>query len=189
MIAACDSQNSYIIEEDKAVEDVINSYITYYIEKANLLPTHDKFDSAVLQRDLNRQHIQVYISDALMPISQIFEDDEWMKNSHYENADLQSLFSQLYKSEEFKQLEYREFEKEKIRLVKPLNQCVECADKLSADEQYSRISLSRICFNENRDKGLVVIEYGIGYEHTKMSGYHGAFLIEKNKGKWEIIPN
>lgn len=188
LISGCESHKSYEIEEDKAIQDVINSYITHYIEEANRLPGHSRFDSAVLQRDLNHEKIQVYISDALIPISQMFEDDIWMASENYDDPALESEFSKLYRSDKFRKLNYREFNKNEINLTFPLVQCIDCDDNISEDQQYSLISLSRICFNEERDMGLVVIHYGVGYESSNMSGHFGPFLIKKQQDNWTIIP-
>ncbi|WP_296618864.1 hypothetical protein [Marivirga sp.] len=188
LIIACDSSKSYNSEEEKAIEGVINSFITHYIEKKNRIPRHSKIDSALMQRGFKPEEIKVYISDALLPISQIFEDNKWMNSKVYQNEGLNAQFSDLYNSKTFYQLEYREFTKGKINLNTPLKQCYNCTDKITADEQYSMISFSRICFNEEKNMGLVVIHYGVGFEASSMSGHHGPFLIKKQNDSWSIIP-
>ena len=187
-ILGCENQTSYELEEDKAIEDIINDYVTHYIGKTNRLPTQSRFDSALLQSDPIPENIQVYISDALIPISQLFEDNIWMTSENYQDSVLESEFSKLYNFSRLQKLHYREFDKKDLNLDAPLSQCVKCADEISADEQYSRISLSRICFNQQRDKGIVIINYGVGFESGIMGGHFGPFLIEKKQNKWTIIP-
>jgi hypothetical protein len=187
-LISCDNSKSYQIEEQKAIEDITNDYVSYYIERRNPLPRHDRFDSAVRQRGLDTTDIKVYVSDALLPISQVFEDNDWMRNAYYDDLELRDKFIKLHNSATFKDLKYREFNKEYLELNDPYKHCYDCKDRIESDEQYSMISFSRICFNQERDFGLVVIDYGFGYKESHMSGHHGPFLIKKDSSGWRFIP-
>ena len=59
----------------------------------------------------------------------------------------------------FKNLKYSEINKSKIKLIKPYRQFEKSQIKVSADEEYKILKFSRVCFDEKRENGIVVVEY------------------------------
>ena len=70
----------------------------------------------------------------------------------------------------------------------PLKQFAKSQEKKKTDEVYTILKFSRVCFDDKKENGVIVIDYQRGYESGSMSGYHGVLLIKKQNGKWVHIP-
>lgn len=190
-LISCD--NNYEKEEYEAIEDIANNYLLKNhfkkIKEEPHLNYENEFEE-VYERPLNLDtlDLKVYFSDALLPISQVKEDNEWMFNDNYFGTKDSAIFHSIVNSKEFKNLKYREFEKNKIQIVKPYRQFEKSNEKLEENEEYSLLSFSRVCFDEKRENGVVVIEYRNGNKGSTTYGNHMAFLIKKTEGKWEYVP-
>ena len=179
----CQSIDQYEQEESRALEDFANDFLTHY---PKLAPSGPNYDSST--DTMNDHKMKVYISDALLPIAQIKEDNEWMFDDNYFGTENSSIFREIVTSRKFDELEYREFDKEKIKLLQPFKQMPNSNTELKSGEQYSIISFSRVCFDEPKENGIVVIDYRIGSNVGTMGGYNMALLIKKENGKWRYIP-
>lgn len=191
LIISCDDK--YQNEEFKAIEEITNNYLVKNhlnktIEKPRI-PSENEIEE-VYERPLNVDtlDLKVYLSDALLPISQIKEDNEWMFDDNYFGTKDSLIFHSIVNSTEFKNLKYREFEKNKIQFIKPYRQFEKSKEKLEENEEYSLLSFSRVCFDGKRENGIVVIEYRNGNKGFTSYGNHMAFLIKKINEKWEYVP-
>jgi|TARA_B110000908_G_C10022210_1_gene343401 hypothetical protein len=190
-LVSCD--NNYEKEEFKAIEDITNNYLlknhlNKMMEKPQI-PSENEIEE-VYERPFNVDtlDLKVYLSDALLPISQIKEDNEWMFDDNYFGTKDSTIFHSIVNSREFKNLKYREFDKNKIQFIKPYRQFEKSNEKLKENEEYSLLSFSRVCFDEKKENGIVVIEYRQGSKGWTSYGNHMAFLIKKTNEKWEYIP-
>ncbi|TCN50016.1 hypothetical protein D0809_24020 [Flavobacterium circumlabens] len=161
---------NYEIEEDKAINDIVNDYLKNSRES-----------------NINVGEKNVFISDALIPISQIKEDDELMFiNNSFKPSD-SIIFYQIVNSNTFKNLKYREFNKGNLQLDKPYKQSKKSDLKVTDENVLKIIKLSRICFDDNMENGVAVIEYMVGNEYTTENGYNGALLLKKVNNKWTYV--
>jgi hypothetical protein len=185
---------SYEREENKAIEDIANDYLKrnnlnvilnppppppppgYFGEyKAHEKPNIDTLD------------LKVYLSDALIPISQIKEDNEWMfKNSYHGTID-SAIYDSIINSKRFKNLKYREFDKSLIKLIRPYRQFERFKEELDPQDSYTIFYFSRVCFDEKKQNGIIVIDYQTGFEYGTATGYNMALLIKKQNGKWIYV--
>lgn len=185
VIISCN--DSYEKEELKAIEDITNDYLKRNDLDKILNPPKFSDDQIVIKPNIDTLNIKVYLSDALLPISQIKEDNEWMfKNNSFSASDSIKFYG-IRDSKTFKKLEYIEINKSKIKLIKPYRQFEKSQIKVSADEEYKILKFSRVCFDEKRENGIVVVEYLVGYESGTMSGFHGALLIKKVNNQWTFV--
>jgi len=111
-----------------------------------------------------------------------------MFNDNYFGTEDSSIFHGIVASKRFNQLEYKEFDKTKINLIKPYRQFEKSQEKVETDEEYTLLNFSRVCFDDKRENGIIVIEYRKGFSHGSMSGYNMALLIKKIDDKWAYIP-
>jgi|TARA_B110000093_G_C12788131_1_gene333482 hypothetical protein len=190
-LISCDS--NYEKEEFKAIEDITYNYLVKnHLNKIKEEPylNYENDIEEVYEKPLNLDtlDLKVYLSDALLPISQVKEDNDWMFNDNYFRTKDSAIFYSIVNSKEFKNLKYREFKKNKIKFIKPYRQFEKSNEKLEENEEYSLLSFSRVCFDEKRENGVVVIEYRNGNKGYTSYGNHMAFLIKKTGEKWEYIP-
>ena len=175
--------NDYEKEEIKVISDITNEY---------LRRNHLNLDDEYLKLDtiqVEDSEFDVYISDVLIPIKQIKEDNEWMFSCNNLTKKDSILFNELINSEYFESLKYREFNKTEIKLDKPYNQMFEKDDKTTSAEIYLMFNFSRVCFNNEMNKGIVVIDYKIGGKYGFKQGYNMSLIILKVNGKWTYIKN
>jgi len=184
LFATC-TNGSYEIEEVLAIQDIANDFL-----QRNLLTEEIMvLDGEVIKITpfVDSLNSRVYFSDALLPISQVKEDNEWMFNNDYLGTPDSAIFYSIVNSKRFNKLTYREFDKSKIELVKPLMQFNKSQAKIKTDEEYTIFQFSRVCFDNKRENGILVIHYLRGFENGAMNGYHMALLIKKDNGKWAYI--
>jgi hypothetical protein len=184
----CGCNDNYDKDELDAITDITNDYLERNILQETLTP-HDLFsDKPLAKPNIDSLDLKVYISDALIPIAQIKEDNEWMFNDNYFGTSDSAIFYGIVNSEKFRQLGYKEFDKQKVTLIKPFRQFGKSQEKIIADEVYTILNFSRVCFDNNKENGVVVIEYLQGLESGTRNGYHMALLIKKKNNKWTYIP-
>ena len=184
LLTSC--KDDYEQEELKAIEDVANDYL----KTNDLLLNPTKFfdDQVIVKPNIDSLDIKVYFSDALLPISQVKEDSEWMfTDNNLKKASDSITFFSILNSQRFKDLKFREFAKSKLKLERPYTQFKSSQTKFTADEEYRVLNFSRVCFDDKRENGIVVIEYLVGYESGTSSGYHNSLLIKKKNGKWTYV--
>jgi hypothetical protein len=184
LLTSC--KDDYEQEELKAIEDVANDYL----KTNDLLLNPTKFfdDQVIAKPNIDSLDIKVYFSDALLPISQVKEDNEWMfTDNDFKKASDSITFFSILNSQTFKDLKFREFEKSKLKLERPYTQFKSSQTKFTADEEYRVLNFSRVCFDDKRENGIVVIEYLVGFESGTSSGYHNSLLIKKKNGKWTYV--
>lgn len=181
----CD--NSYEIAEDKAIQDFANDYLQKNHLNDILNPILLMGEKSPRVINLDSLDLKVYISDALIPISQIKKDNEWMFNDNYFGTKDSAIFYQIVKSSQFAELEYRVFDKAQLKLVKPYRQFEKSKEKIPADEKYIILYFSRICFDKNKENGVVVIDYRTAHEGSSAYGYNMALLIKKIGDKWTYV--
>lgn len=181
------NNKSYEKEEVIAIQDIANDFL-----QRNLLTEEEvvTLDGEVIKITpfIDSLNSRVYFSDALLPISQVKEDNEWMFNNNYHGTEDSAIFYGIVHSKRFYELKYREFEKSKIELIKPLKQFEKSQETIRTDEEYTIFQFSRVCFDSNKENGVIVIDYKKGYKNGSMNGYHMALLIKKQEGKWKYIP-
>lgn len=184
LLTSC--KDDYEQEELKAIEDVANDYL----KTNDLLLNPTKFfdDQIIVRPNIDNLDIKVYFSDDLLPISQVKEDNEWMfTDNNFKKASDSITFFSILNSQKFKDLKFREFAKSKLKLERPYTQFKSSQTKFTADEEYRVLNFSRVCFDDKRENGIVVIEYLVGYESGTSSGYHNSLLIKKKNGKWTYV--
>ena len=183
-LQGCKNNYSYENEELKAIEDISNDFL---IKKDlnKLLDVPDSIDHVkVYKPNIDSLNINVYLSDALIPIVQEKEDNLWMfKNNQFSKSD-SIVFYGIVNSNRFKELGYRDFDKTKIKLRKPYSQSEISEVKIVADQEYKILKFSRVCFDDEKQNGVVVVELLTGLEYGTQSGYNGAILIKKENNKW-----
>src|SRR4051812_4036865 len=105
-IVSC--SNSYENEELKAIEDISNDYLSRN-DLSKIVNPPPFADSAKPKTiNIDSLDLKVYFSDALMPISQVKEDDEWMFAETHFSASDSLVFYNIANSEKFKELSYKE---------------------------------------------------------------------------------
>lgn len=180
-------EDSYETEELKAIEDISNDFL---IKKDldKLLNVPDSIGHIkVYKPNVDSLNIKVYLSDALVPIAQEKEDNLWMfKNNGFSKSD-SIVFYGIVNSSRFKELGYRDFDKKKIRLKKPYSQSEISEVKIVADQEYKILKFSRVCFDADKQNGIVVVELLTGLEYGTQSGFNGSILIKKKNNKWVCV--
>ncbi len=184
----CGCKDNSDKDELDAITDIANDYLERNVLKEILEPHAIYSEKPLAKPNIDSLDLKVYISDALLPIAQVKQDNEWMFNDNYFGTSDSATFHGIVNSEQFKKLGYREFDKCKITLIKPFRQFEKSQGKIIADEEYTILNFSRVCFDSKRENGVVVIEYLQGFESGTMNGYHMALLIKKKNNKWAYIP-
>lgn len=178
--------------EDSAIKDIANHYLTLkHLSNRRIkpppLPSEDNNEKYVAIEEEKQGVYKVFISDALLPISQIKEDNHWMFDELYNTPSLDSLFESLENSKVFNQLDYREFDKTQIKFIEPYQQFTDRKNEIGKDEEYLIFSFSRICFSSDYKFGLVVIDYSFGWPNGTGGGFNRPYLIEKINNEWKVI--
>jgi hypothetical protein len=194
-LLSCDANNiglkddtEYRELEFEALEDLTNQYLrqvhlSHLKDYENMMSEINNEKPPVF----NFKDLPVYISDALVPIAQIEEDEKWMFEDRYKDNKNKQLFQKIINSKQFKTLFYREFNKSDMILDEPFKQVYETPPNLKKDQEYVILNFSRVCFDKKREKGVVVIHYTHGYDNGKNSGNHGVYMIEKKVDGWIYI--
>ena len=189
---------SYEKEEFKAIKSITNEYLKNNHLKEILNPDFNppppgyySYDSSEYQKprvpNIDSLDLKVYISDALLPIAQIKEDNEWMFRSNRYNKTDSIKYNEILISNTFKKLKYREFNKRNIEFIKPYRYFDRSKESMALVDIYSIFNFSRICFDSKREYGIIVIDYETGYENGTGSGYFMSYLIQKIDDKWTLI--
>ena len=183
------SCNNYNNEEIKAIEDISNEYLNKNDLQKILNPPNFNDDLGIEfeKPDINKLNLKVYISDELRPINKIREDNIWMFKDNKMSRSDSIIFFSLVNSEKFKNLEYRTFDKSKIKFIKPYKYYDYTKEKLKDGEVYNYISFSRFCFDKEYKNGITVIDYHVSSNGSSFMGYNMSLLIKKINGKWRII--
>jgi hypothetical protein len=176
-------KNSYEKEEFNAIQSILNNYL-----KLEYLENKPFEENENIKSDkIYNTKIKVYISDALIPISQIKEDEYWMFTNNFRFAENKNKFNEIINSTIFKKLRYREIKKKQIELINPYEQSENSRVDLKNEEKYNILSFSRVCFDYQMENGIVVINESIGRKGGKIQGNHKVLLIKKVNGKWVYI--
>jgi hypothetical protein len=176
-------KNSYEKEEFNAIQSILNNYL-----KLEYLENKPFEENENIKSDkIYNTKIKVYISDALIPISQIKEDEYWMFTNNFRFAENKNAFNEIINSTKFKKLRYREIKKKQIELINPYEQSENSRVDLKNEEKYNILSFSRVCFDYQMENGIVVINESIGRKGGKIQGNHKVLLIKKVDGKWVYI--
>jgi hypothetical protein len=187
VIIGCNA--SYQEEEFNAIQDVLNEYLEREYLNKTLYPNRNFPDNSVERIDIDTLDLKVYLSDALMPVSQIREDEAGMFQYLHMDSENSKLFNEILNSELFNKLSYREVKKENFKLIKPYRQVDDSQVLLEEGEKYNILRFSRICFDKNKENGIVVIDEHIGQNGMKIQGYYMPLLIKKVGNKWTYISN
>jgi|GEM_PF-2896362 len=191
ILTGCINRN-YTNVEDRAIQDITNDYLKIKHLSKNRLkrppaPTEDNIKVEFGIKMEKQDVYKVFISDALLPISQVKEDNQWMFNKMYKSPSLDSLFKSLMLTSEFDGLKYREFDKEQIKLKQPYQQFTDRKNEIGTDEEYLIFSFSRISFSADYKYGLVVLNYSFGWTNGTGGGFHRPYLIENVNNEWKVI--
>jgi hypothetical protein len=176
-------KNSYEKEEFNAIQSILNNYLKLEYLENKPFAENDNIKSDKVYNT----KIKVYISDALIPISQIKEDEYWMFTNNFRFAENKNAFNEIINSTKFKKLRYREIKKKQIELINPYEQSENSRVDLKNEEKYNILSFSRVCFDYQMENGIVVINESIGRKGGKIQGNHKVLLIKKVNGKWVYI--
>jgi hypothetical protein len=177
----------YKAEEFKAIEDITNEYLYRKHLPEILNPYHSPDEPEPQKPNIDSLDLKVYISDALMPINQVKEDDNWLFTDTLKLKTNDSIFHALENSGNFKNLNYREIDKRAIKLKKPYRQIYNPDSVADENDSYLRFHFSRICFDENYKYGILYLEYLYGYQNGYGTGQVTVLLIMKQNGNWTII--
>lgn len=187
-IIGCNLSNSHELEEDIAIQDITYDFVkSNIIFSANGLENNYEDLDTALKKGFNQDEILIYISDSLKSISKVFKDEMWTSEGIYHTEQLDTLFKSIYNSKTFNSLEFRKLDKSNIKFNSPLKNLQTEDEGLNKNQQYCRLSFSRICFNKERNLGLVIIHFGFGYKKNLMSGWYHPYLIKKENNEWKVI--
>ncbi|WP_019987118.1 hypothetical protein [Rudanella lutea] len=178
-------REKYKNEEFTAIESVVNEYLKIYRLPELLDQTNYPGLPPLPKPSIDTIDAKVYLSDALMPLAQTKEDDESTYQPDKANS-FDVVYKTLMASSTFSELGYREFEKKAITLQKPFRQIYRPNKDIKEEEQYSEIKLSRVCFNDNLNCGMLYLWFGQGSNYATTS-HTTLVLIEKKKDKWIIV--
>ncbi|MDF9798580.1 hypothetical protein OKW21_003843 [Catalinimonas alkaloidigena] len=170
--------------EEQVLNDVLNAFLVKYQIDFTNVPLPESINVLKSRITNDTTNLGVYVSDALLPVAQLKEDNKWMFFGELSNN---PKFKEIVNSRRFENLFYREFYKNRLQILEPYVQLLESNHRIKSDKQYSILSFSRVCFDEEMENALLVIHYERGFETGSMSGYYGAILVEKRKGNWEIV--
>ena len=180
------TDNRYNKLEFQAIQDIANDYLRIKDLNQSLIKPGSQIAPDTIKKQDN---YKVFISDALLPISQAKENNRWMFDIIYENENphLDSIANSIVDSKNFKKLKYRKFNKSRLEFANPYRQFVEHKNEIGKDEEYVIISFSRICFSADDKYGLVVIDYEHGWPDGTGGGFNRPYLIEKKNNEWKVI--
>ncbi len=185
------TDNRYDKLEFQAIQDIANDYLKIKDLNQRRIkppPPIENDDIQFTADTIEKQDTyKVFVSDALLPISQVKEDNQWMFDGIYENPILDSIANSIIYSKNFKKLKYREFNKSRLKFVKPYRQFVDRKKEVRNNEEYIILSFSRVCFSADYKYGLVVIDYEHGWPNGTGGGFNRPYLIEKKNNEWKVI--
>ncbi|WP_075603794.1 hypothetical protein [Saccharicrinis aurantiacus] len=185
------TDNRYLKIEVAAIQDISNDYIKIKHRRKWLKPPPPSTDNDEIQIDFetseDQDEYKVFLSDALIPISQVKEDNQWMFDKLYETPKFDSIFNSITNSERFGKLGYKEYEKKNVTFNEPYQQFVDRKKEVGQYEEYLILGFSRVCFNEDYTYGLVVIDYKYGWPNGTGGGFHRPYLIKIENDKWKVI--
>lgn len=179
--------NSYETEESKAIEDISNDYLNRKDLSKTLNPPTLYDGKNIITITIDSLGFRIYFSDTLMSLSQVKQDAEHLFVGNNFNTSDSLIFYGLLNSEKFRELSYREFDKTKLKLIKPYIQLQRFPLNLKGG--YKTLKFSRVCFDEKKQNGIVVIDYSTVFESFPMTGFHEVLLIKKKNNKWTYISN
>lgn len=187
LLVSCNNLE-YQNQEFNAIEDIANDYLKQkHFKKVTRKPPPPGDIMFEEESYVDTTDLKVFVSDALLPIDQVKEDNYWMFDELYSNKELDSLFNELQKEERFAKLKYREFIKTDLNIKKPYKQIFNIKKEVVTDEEYVIFSFSRILFDSDFKKGIVVIDFNYGSEYGIMGGFHRPYLIKKLNDKWTFV--
>ncbi|MBU3822514.1 hypothetical protein KO566_10605 [Flavobacteriaceae bacterium XHP0103] len=180
------TDNRYNKLEFKAIQDISNDYLRIKDLNQSLIKPGSQIAPDTIKKQNN---YKVFISDALLPISQAKENNRLMFDIIFknENPHLDSIANSIVDSKNFKRLKYRKFNKSRLEFANPYRQFVEHKSEIGKDEEYVIISFSRICFSADDKYGLVVIDYEHVWPNGTGVGFNRPYLIEKKNNEWKVI--
>jgi hypothetical protein len=187
------TDNRYNESEFQAIQDIANDYLRIKDLNQNRIkpgPPIEDDEIQIIHDTIKKQDTyKIFVSDVLLPISQVKEDYRWIFDIIYknENPHLDSITNSIVDSKNFKKLKYRKFNKSRLEFTKPYRQLVDHKKEIGKDEEYVIISFSRICFSANYKYGLVVIDYEHGWPNGSGFAFNRPYLIEKKNNEWKVI--
>lgn len=185
-------KNSYENEELKAIEDITNEFLKENDLKIILNPPPGPDGKPSWVTNVDSLDIKVVFSHKLVSINDHKKSNTWMfKNNSFTKSD-SLIFYQIINSKLFEKLEKRSFNKNSLKLAKPYRQVEK--EEIELNEGFPNIKYSRICFDEKRQNGVVVIDFlnDVKTDDSSQiagtgSGFNGVLLIRKVNNKWVII--
>jgi hypothetical protein len=184
LIIGCKNQEK---DEFEAIEDVVNEFLALKHLPKILNPINFSDEPIVAKPNIDSIKFKIYISDALLPISQIKEDNEFLFLDTLKSKMNNKIFHDLLFSKGFEMLKYREFDKSKMRLNKPYIEIFSIIKDIDiAHEEYVRFSFSRVCFDKDKKYGILFMNYFQGYNNGGM-GQDYVLLIKFDNDKWNIV--
>ncbi len=172
----------YENEEFKAIQAILNEYLINY-EFA--IRKHYKNDEFIKKDSI--KNYPILVSDALIPLCQIKEDNENLFEGEYKDTKFASIFMNLVNSEEFDRLDYREIKKSELLLKEPYKMVSSVKQAIEENSNYVQFFISRIVFDENYEKGIVYIRHRDGMKSGYYAGQGGVYVIEKTNNEWKYI--
>lgn len=184
LIIGCKNQDN---DEFKAIEDVMNEFLTIKHLPKILNPINFPDEPKVAKPNIDSIKFKIYISDALLPISQIKKDNEYLFLDTLKSKINNKIFHDLMASKGFKLLKYREFDKSKLNFKKPYVEIYSIKKDVDIEhEEYIKFSFSRVCFDKDKKYGILFMNYFQGYNNGGM-GQDYVMLIKYDKNKWNIV--
>jgi len=177
----------YEKEEFYAIQNILNDYLKREYLENEIRPYIHLKEETNSKFNTDSTEIKVYISDALIPISQIKEDEYWMFINNYSDPENKKIFKQIINSDQFKKLRYREIDKKNIKLINPYKQAESSIILLKNKEKYHIFNFSRVCFDNQKKNGIIVLNESIGKNGLEIQGNYKALLIKKKNKKWTYI--
>ncbi|GAB4029733.1 hypothetical protein [Spirosoma jeollabukense] len=178
-------QEKYQDEEFNAIESVVNDYLKIYRLPELLDQRNYPILPLLPKPSIDTIDAKVYLSDALMSLAQTKEEDESTYHPDKANS-FDIVYKNLMASSTFSELGYREFDKKEIILQKPFRQIFRPNRDVKEEEQYSELRLSRICFDDNLNRGMLYLYFSQGNSGAATS-HSTLLLIEKKIDKWVIV--
>ncbi|NQY31206.1 MAG: hypothetical protein HRT69_17280 [Flavobacteriaceae bacterium] len=133
------------------------------------------------------KHYKVFISDSLFSLIQRKNNAPWLFANNYKNTKYSDVYQKLITSTNFKTLDNKKIQPYSIILNSPYK----LADKYkeSTPIRINAISIycSRICFDSDRNFGVVVLKHSMGINGVNYSGKESALLIMKDGESWTYI--
>ena len=153
LISLISCNNNYEKEEFKALEDITNNYLlknhlNKMREKSQIFSENEIEEIYEKPLNIDTLDLKVYLSDALLPISQVKEDNEWMFDDNYFGTKDSTIFHSIVNSRDFENLKYREFEKSKIQFIKPYRQFEKSNEKLKENEDENAVKTFKTSYTK-----------------------------------------